>query len=228
MTSFPLLYPKWPSQIHSHKGLGSCIICRSNKIKASQSSFEQMLKEKYAITQVQWLKQVHGNQVIAAPQAEIAIGDACYTSAKGLACIIRTADCLPVFLCNQPLSQIALIHAGWRSLALDIIAKTITKFSPDDKLYAAFGPAISSYHYEVGEDVYSAFDDKTGFTSINKNKWYLDLYTLAANQLEKHNVSCGSKPYWCTYKQASIFYSYRRDGLSSSAYDRIANCIWLK
>lgn len=233
MTDFPLLYPNWHSQIQSYEGLSSCIICRPNKthlskIKATQSSIEQVLKEEYAITQVQWLKQVHGNRVIAAPQSEIAIGDACYTKVKGLACIVRTADCLPVFLCNQPLSQIALIHAGWRSLALGIIAKTVATFSSGDRLYAAFGPAISVSHYEVGEDVYSSFDDKTAFIPIGNNKWQLDLYSLAANQLEEHNICCGPKPDWCTYKQATKFYSHRREGLSSSPYDRIANCIWLK
>ncbi len=228
MTDFPFLFPKWPSQLRYYRGLGSCIICRPSKAKASQSLFEQILKERYAITQFQWLKQVHSNQVIAAPQPEMATGDACYTSTKGLACIVRTADCLPIFLANQTFSQVAVIHAGWRSLALGIIAKTVAKFPPNDRLYAAFGPFISAWHYEVGEDVYSAFEDKTAFIPVGKDKWYLDLYKIAAKQLEAHNVICGFKPHWCTYRLWPLFYSYRRDGLSSSPYDRIANCIWLK
>lgn len=226
MSDFFLFYPDWPQPVGNNDRLGSCILCCPTQ-PTDQSFFHQILKEKFSLSRVQWLKQVHGNRVIAAPQAGIMTADACYTRESGLACAIRTADCLPIFLCNESLTQVALIHAGWRSLAQGIIGRTVASFPPDDQLFAALGPAISECHYEVGREVYSAFDDKRAFTPAHKGKWRLSLYTLAVNQLEAHRVCCGSKPDWCTYEQAEWFHSYRRAGLSAAPYDRIANFIWL-
>ena len=203
------------------------ILCNVSQRPSQSYKYEEQMK-KCNIKKIQWLKQVHSDHIVAAPQSETPIADACWTREAQVACAVRTADCLPIFLCNDSATQVALIHGGWRGLAKRIISKTLASFPSSDKVYAGFGPAISASHYEVGRDVYEAFTDKVGFTAINKSKWTAELYAIAANQLEKEGVLCGAKPHWCTYSQADLFYSYRRDKEGVASYGRIANLIWLK
>ena len=107
------------------------------------------------------LKQVHGARVIALtdwqPEVE---ADASFTREKGKVCVVKTADCLPILLADKNATVVAAIHAGWRSLAHGIIDNTIVALNVDlASLYAWFGPAISQQHFEVGEDVLSAFQE---------------------------------------------------------------------
>src|SRR3989344_6942325 len=51
--------------------------------------------------------------------------DSLLTSDKDIFLAITTADCLPIFLYDPNRQTIALIHAGWKGLAVGIIDKTI-------------------------------------------------------------------------------------------------------
>jgi len=75
-----------------------------------------------------FMNQVHGCDVLALPQepklheatgatAPAASADACLTRARGLACSIQVADCLPVLFTNLQGQWVAAAHAGWRGLA---------------------------------------------------------------------------------------------------------------
>ena len=68
--------------------------------------------------------------------------DASYTDTIGQACVVLTADCLPVLLCNQNGSKVAAAHAGWRGLCSGILRKTLACFSTDETVLAYLGPAI--------------------------------------------------------------------------------------
>lgn len=69
-----------------------------------------------------------------------------------------TADCLPVSLCNQPGTEIAVVHAGWRGLGDGILEKAIKQFkSTGSSIMAWLGPAISAEKFEVGSEVRDAF-----------------------------------------------------------------------
>ena len=90
-----------------------------------------------------WLNQVHGTEVIYGPEAHNQPdADASYTDIADQACVVLTADCLPVLFCNQQGTQVAAAHAGWRGLCAGILRKTIACFSPEDTVLAYLGPAI--------------------------------------------------------------------------------------
>ncbi|WP_339897171.1 peptidoglycan editing factor PgeF [uncultured Gilvimarinus sp.] len=186
----------------------------------------------------QWLEQVHGVKVVEAQgDNRVRTADGAFTTAQGLPCAVLTADCLPILLCDRSGTQVAAVHAGWRSLAGGIVPRALARFkAPSGQLMAWLGPAISVNHFEVGVDVIEAFFDSA--TSVSHSDaiaaairpggrpmhFYADLYQLARAAL----VECGVAAVYgggeCTYTDAERFYSYRRDGAVSG---RMASLIWL-
>ena len=108
-----------------------------------------------------WLEQVHGTDVIYAPNAkDMPQADGSYSDKAGVICAVMTADCLPLLLCNKQGTQVAAVHAGWRGLAFGVIRKAMTQFSPNDEPILAFlGPAIGPEAFEVGPEVKQVFLD---------------------------------------------------------------------
>lgn len=185
-----------------------------------------------------WLQQVHGTNVVDATyvlQGQTPkVADASYSTDFNAACVVMTADCLPILFCNKSGSQVAATHAGWRGLAAGIVTETVKSFSdPAEDIIVWLGPAISQQHFEVGDEVRQLFEDgspanRTAFVpSQRENHWYADLYALAKNQLLAlglRNIYGGG---FCTFsdmeKGSQRFYSYRREGETG----RFASLIWL-
>lgn len=176
--------------------------------------------------QCQWLDQVHGSQVFIADETtthQVPKADAVITRARGVVCSVLTADCLPVLISNKAGTEVAAIHAGWRSLVAGIIEKTIDTMESDvEELVVWFGPAIGANQFEVGEDVKEAFSAAEGskeslkaFTALPDKEWkYLaDIYQLAAVRLNIAGVKAITKPNYCTVGE-SRWFSYRRDGVT--------------
>lgn len=194
--------------------------------------------------QPQWLKQIHGDRIIQLPHRQVSAPevDACFTREPNEPCVIMTADCLPVLICNKAGTQVAAVHAGWRSLLAEIIEKTVHCFidsneltKPSD-LLVWLGPAISVQHFEVGEDVYDAFiasdpiyaqyfyfQRETNSETL-KPKWMTDIYAIAKEKLKKLGVSAIYGGDYCSFTDSERFYSYRRDGVTG----RMVSAIWLQ
>jgi len=178
-----------------------------------------------------WLQQVHGVKVakLDAPTTDIIEADAAYTRQVGVICAVLTADCLPVLLCDTSGSEVAAIHAGWRGLCDGVIEATVGHFSAStDKLMAWLGPAIGPEVYEIGEEVRQSFVDRDpqatqAFVATRPGHWLMDLYALARQRLQHLGVGQISGGQYCTYQDATRFYSYRRDGITG----RMASLIWL-
>ncbi|MGY0217840.1 peptidoglycan editing factor PgeF [Endozoicomonadaceae bacterium StTr2] len=179
----------------------------------------------------QWLKQVHGADVVVAkgdhsePEA-----DACWTAEAGQPCTAMTADCLPVLFCDQAGSRVAAAHAGWRGLAGGVLENTIQSMGCEPRqLMAWMGPAIASCHFEVGSEVRAAFitrHDQTepAFTpSTRSGHWMADLYQIARIRLEAAGVTQVYGGEYCTYCDKEKFFSYRRGQESG----RMASFIWI-
>ena len=85
------------------------------------------------------------------------------TDQKGVCIGVSTADCIPVLLYDEEHHAVAAIHAGWRGTLARIVHKTIqemafTYLTDPKKLKAVIGPGISLDHFEVGDEVYEAFE----------------------------------------------------------------------
>lgn len=179
-----------------------------------------------------WLTQTHSTTVVTADNKNKETNaDASYTQEKNQICVVMTADCLPILICNRSGTTIAAIHAGWRGLAGGIIEETIKvlKQAPDE-LMVWLGPAIGPSKFEVGKDVYDAFvttdiDAATAFISHKNGKWLANLYTLARQRLSKLDVTQIYGGEYCTYTQDDLFYSYRRENGKTG---RMASVIWIE
>jgi YfiH family protein len=178
-----------------------------------------------------WPRQVHGAGVVEAGELAggTARGDAVFTTRTNTVCAVRTADCLPVLLCDRAGTTVAAVHAGWRGLAAGVVDQTVrTLPAAPHALLAWLGPGIGPAAYEVGDDVRTAFEDRDpgagkAFRPSPSGRWFADLYLLARMRLRAAGVHSIHGGGWCTHAEPERFFSYRRDG----ATGRMAFGIWL-
>jgi YfiH family protein len=179
-----------------------------------------------------WLDQHHSNIVLESNDSfcHNLKADAIVTRKSNTVCVVLTADCLPILLCNLNGTLVSAIHAGWRGLADDIILQTVNKLEEDHaQLLVWLGPAIGPNAFEVSDDVRDAFISKNknyapGFKPTTNSKWLANIYQLATIQLNNLGIHAIYGGEYCTYNNAENFYSYRRDkGLTG----RMASLIWL-
>ncbi len=185
-------------------------------------------------TKPYWLQQVHGVAVarpdLAFDQTGLIVADAAYSRSTERVCVVMTADCLPLLLCDKAGQEVAAVHAGWRGLAAGVIEQTVQQFQakPADIL-VWLGPAIGPQAFEVGAEVRAAFIKQqaaatAAFTAQPSAKYLADLYLLARLRLQALGISAIYGGNFCTYQQAEDFFSYRRDGQTG----RMATAIWLE
>jgi len=177
-----------------------------------------------------WLEQQHGCKIInLAESNKIWQADGAYTSISKQICVVLTADCLPLLLCDRDGREVAAIHIGWRGYTKNIIAAAINTFSqPPKNLLAWVGPCISAENYEIGEEVRRVCllvneESADAFTPSGKDHWFADLQLLIRLQLRKCGLNSVFGGQYCTYRDKELFYSYRRDGITG----RTASMIWM-
>ena len=151
--------------------------------------------------------------------------DAVVTQLKDFCLCVSTADCVPVLLYDKEKEVIAAVHAGWRGTVGRIVEKTIevmkSHYGSEGKdLVACIGPSISLESFEVGDEVYAAFEE-AGFDMARiarrYKKWHLDLWEanrvqlLANGVLPEHIEVAGI----CTFQHHEDFFSARRLGIKS-------------
>jgi len=177
----------------------------------------------------QWLDQVHGTGV-RLPASDTDCADACVEDRPGRVCVVLTADCLPVLLCNSAGTRVAVAHAGWRGLLAGVLERTAAAFDDEPgQLLAWLGPAIGPQSFEVGGEVRAAFlaEDLASdalFAANGSGRWLADLYGLARLRLGRCGVGRVTGGGWCTLSEPARFFSYRRDGVTG----RMASLIWLQ
>lgn len=212
----------------------------------------QLLKETAKLpNEPCWLKQVHGTHAINIDEINVNVNvnvnvndinnnefdssnnsteaDASYSFKPNQVCVVTTADCLPVLVCDKTGTKVAAIHAGWRGLANGVIEATIEKLKDTpENLLVWLGPAIGKDCFEVGADVKEAFNqpgDADAFyrDSKTKEKWKLDIYQAAKQRLNNIGINQIWGGNFCTYTEQDRFFSYRRSKQSG----RMATIIWL-
>ncbi|MCI7119549.1 MAG: peptidoglycan editing factor PgeF [Prevotella sp.] len=166
--------------------------------------------------------------------------DAVMTNIPGMCIGVSTADCIPVLLYDEEHHAAAAIHAGWRGTQARIVHKTVQEMrmayqTDPTKLKAVIGPGISLDNFEVGDEVYAAFEQAAFDMStiaeerIKRNpnaddpakaferKWHINL-PLANIQMLTHNgvdeaniINTGI----CTFDNADNYFSARKLGIES-------------
>jgi polyphenol oxidase len=177
-----------------------------------------------------WLEQMHGTIVANADMADcLPQADACIARHRAAVCVVMTADCVPVLLCDKQGSVVGAAHAGWKGLAAGVIEATVQAMNvAPQNLMAWLGPAISQDAFEVGDDVRAVFiaaqpQALAAFIPGQNGKWLADLYSLARLRLNALGVTQIYGGDYCTYRDSERFFSYRRDGVTG----RMGTFIWL-
>ena len=179
-------------------------------------------------------EQVHGRSVavIGRPQGPVTMVagcDALLTSTPGVALLIRTADCLPVFMADPLRGVIGLAHAGWRGLACALPAQLLSTLyrtyrTQAGDIHVAIGPAIRACCYEVGPEFLERFGP---FVQRSGGTYHCDLVAAATAQL----VRSGVRPNrildsrQCTACTPTTWYSLRRE---SQVAGRLTSLIVLR
>ena len=175
-----------------------------------------------------WLEQVHGTRVVDLDRESGVQADAAVTREPGVVCVVMTADCLPVLLCDREGNQVGVAHAGWRGLLSGVLPAAVAAFgSKPHDLLAWLGPAIGQAAYEVGAEVRDAFVARSPaadrrFLRNARGRWQADLYGLARDSLGAAGVESVHGGGFCTYTQAERFFSHRRE----APCGRMATLIW--
>ncbi len=177
-----------------------------------------------------WLAQPHGGKVIdPGTDSERAADGACTRKPKTV-CVVMTADCLPILLCDRAGTQVAALHGGWRGLASGIIDAGLERMlRKPAQILAWLGPAISARHYEVDglvrEGVLARSPGcRKAFEASRAGHWFFDLYKAARTLLSRGGVEAVYGGEFCTYAEPERFFSYRRDGVTG----RMASLIWIE
>jgi hypothetical protein len=177
------------------------------------------------------LNQVHGDDIFVIkpygdylPTDKTLNYDAIVTTRQNLAICIKTADCVPVFIVDRVKKIIAVVHAGWKSTALEISAKVVRLLqekynSHHQDILAAIGPAIGLCCFEVdsaaANNFYKQKDYETFlFPEGRPDKWIVDLAEANRRQL----INCGIPEEnidisrLCTSCRQDLFFSHRGSG----------------
>jgi YfiH family protein len=226
------IIPDWPAPAkvralvttRAHGNLADHVDFEKSAVAARRAALCQLLP-----AEPLWLTQVHGNRCVAVDEATTGVeADASLARTAGHVCAVLTADCLPILFCDEAGSVVAAAHAGWRGLLGGVIESTVTAMAvPPQRLMAWLGPAIGPAAFEVGEEVRIAFvandpDAFSAFTARPNGKWLCDLYALARQRLGRLGVTRVFGGGRCTYTEADLFYSYRRERDTG----RMASLIW--
>lgn len=150
-----------------------------------------------------------------APQA-VPGCDALLTEVPGVALLVRTADCLPVFFADPGRGVVGMAHVGWRGLMGSLPARMVAAFrhgyqTEVRRLAVAIGPAIRACCYEVGPEFAARFGP---FVQERGARRTCDL--IGATLAELRRCGVATAQVWdtgqCTACGLERWYSLRREG----------------
>lgn len=142
--------------------------------------------------------------------------DALITNQSQYLLTITVADCLPIYFYDKNKNIIALAHAGWRGVLLNITQAVIDVFlnhydSNLEDLEVYIGPHIKDCCFEVKNDVLNQF--KSAHCITIGEKTYINLASAVKDQLltlkvSEEKISISDECTSCLNKK---YFSYRRD-----------------
>jgi YfiH family protein len=179
--------------------------------------------------------QVHGAAVawVDGPLDAPPETDALATDRPGLLLGVLGADCPGVLVVDPARRAFAVAHSGWRGVVAGVVPAAVhalvARGSDPGRLLAGVGPGISRRRYEVGPDVADRLARSVpgGERAIEGgagDRRHVDLKRLIQRQLveaglPEDHVACLDR---CTYEEAEVLFSHRRDGPQSGRHALVA------
>lgn len=169
--------------------------------------------------------QVHGAHVrvirdATALAAPVPDADGQATNLRGVACVVRVADCLPVVLITP--EAVAAVHAGWRGLAAGVLQEGLRALRGlgATEIRAAIGPGARVCCYEAGDEVHAAF---AHLGPGVREGAHADLPAVARAILDGDKVTEIHDSGLCTIcAPTGLLWSYRREGARAGRQGGIA------
>jgi polyphenol oxidase len=144
------------------------------------------------------------------------------------------ADCPGVLLVDPERRALAVVHSGWRGTVAGVVPAALAALvqqhgAEPERLRAAIGPGISAARYDVGEEVVAAMSAlfPVGAGVVHRSddgRAHVDLQAAIRAQLLTGGVPAASIETLsrCTYDDATLFFSHRRDGGSTGRHALVA------
>lgn len=176
---------------------------------------------------VYYLSQVHGQvtHVLDGTEDPAGVinleGDALVSRVAGVACGVRSADCVPILVGERRSGAVAAIHAGWRGVVRGVVEAALASLRAEaggaGELVAAIGPHIRVGAFEVSDDVaeeLAAASPVAGVVERGGAKPHVSLVRIVRAKLEALGVAAGAidDVGGCTVTEPERFFSFRRDG----------------
>jgi YfiH family protein len=153
--------------------------------------------------------QVHGNLVSWHDSMSGMVidgdGDGHATATPGTLLAVTAADCIPVYLADPVARRIALVHAGWRGVAGEILGQAldvlVVRGSHVENVSIHCGVGICGRCYEVGTEVFTAL----GLPVPAGGKGHLDLRQVLGEQARRRGVDNVSTSEFCSAHDPGFF-----------------------
>ena len=165
-------------------------------------------------------EQIHSNNVLFINKpGTYNKADGLITSNPKILLVVKTADCVPVYIYDNENKIAGLVHSGWRGTINGIVVNAINlmlKMGSDISTIKVYlGPSINWCCYKVKKDVACKFDS-VAKVKINNDIWKVSLHKqiyrdIIALGLYKNNLSISNI---CTFESLDC-HSFRRDGETS-------------
>ena len=134
--------------------------------------------------------------------------DGWITTTPGVLLTVTIADCVPVYLV-APGQGVALLHAGWRGTAGEILGRGLDRFraavGPSADIVMHCGVGICGDCYEVGSEVMAG----CGVPTTGLGPWHIDLRSRLAEQGTALGLKHITTSSWCSAHDRPTFFSHR-------------------
>jgi YfiH family protein len=134
------------------------------------------------------------------------------TADAGVLLTVTVADCIPVYLAAPDRGVLALLHAGWRGVAADILERAIVFLQarapvlPSDIIMHC-GIGVCGTCYEVGSEVAARVTRE-----MTNGPTHVDLRGVLVARARALGIREVSRSPYCTVHDHDRFYSHRASG----------------
>jgi hypothetical protein len=209
-------------------GLSLGVIGKSaNSVDYSLDSLQVRAAEKELIEKLTGIRkknilmmdQMHGDAILpvnVTPEEESPEepeADGLMTPLQGICLVIRSADCVPVFIYDRKRRILGAVHSGWRGTERSVARKLARLMkesyrSAYQDMLAWILPSVGPESYEVGKEVASLFPRDI---SERNGRLYLDLWQNIERSLKEEGVPAENivNHRISTLVRRSEFFSYR-------------------
>ncbi len=176
------------------------------------------------------LSQIHGTNAVVLAGTEdreevlLRQADIVASSAPGIACGVRSADCVSILLADRSSGAVTAVHSGWGGTVANVVSAgvdVLRRIAPSADIIAAIGPHIEQCCFEVGDDVAERLANASnlGASVVDRSrvKPHVNLRRIIRAQLMSAGVDevCIDDVHGCTVCNVERYFSYRRDANKS-------------